>query len=75
PGMADGVTQIWRRWEGEATHTLLSESAGRGFSAPPMGPDGWAAGYVMGWSNSGYAEDTEFLLDEFTIATSSLVLE
>lgn len=75
PGVADGVARIWRRWEGEPTHTLLSESAGRGFSAPPTGPDGWAAGYVMGWSNSGYAEDTEFLLDEFTIATSSLVLE
>ena len=44
PGVADGVARIWRRWEGEPTHTLLSESAGRGFSAPPTGPDGpyWA---------------------------------
>lgn len=75
PGETDGVAQIWRRWEGELTHTLLSETAGRGFGAPAGGPDGWAAGYVMGWSNSGYAEDTEFLLDEFTIATSSLVIE
>lgn len=75
PGQADGEARIWRRWEGETTHTLLSETTGRGFPSPPNGPEGWAAGYVMGWSNSGYAEDTEFLLDEFTIATSSLVLE
>jgi hypothetical protein len=69
----DGETRIWRRWEGEEEFTLISESVERGFVAPENGPQGWAEGYIMGWSNSGYAEDTEFLLDEFTVSTTSLL--
>lgn len=69
----DGETRIWRRWEGETEFTLISESVERGFVAPENGPQGWSAGYIMGWSNSGYAEETEFLLDEFTLSTTSLL--
>lgn len=69
----DGETRIWRRWEGEQDYTLIAESLERGFVEPAAGPAGWAAGYVMGWSNSGYAEDTEFLLDEFTLSVTSLL--
>ncbi len=69
----DGESRIWRRWQDECDFTLISETTGRGFVAPAAGPNGWAAGYIMGWANSGYAEDTEWLLDDFTVSTSSLL--
>ena len=69
----DGEARIWRRWEDEAAFTLISESTGRGFAIPESGPAGWQAGYIMGWANSTYVENTEFLLDDFVISTSSLL--
>ena len=68
----DGEAKIWRRWEDDTSYTLISESLDRGFVAPAAGPNGWAAGYVMGWANSGYAEDTEFLLDDFELAEDDI---
>ena len=68
----DGEARIWRRWEDEATYAPISDSPGRGFVAPAAGPNGWAAGYIMGWANSGYAEDTEFLLDDFELAVEDI---
>lgn len=73
PEASDGETKIWRRWEGEAEYTLISESVGRNFVPPESGPQGWGGGYIMGWSNSGYEENTEFLVDEFTVSTTSLL--
>ena len=52
---------------------LSAALVGRNFAAPSDGPDGWSAGYVLGWSNSGYAEETEFLVDEFPVSTESLL--
>jgi hypothetical protein len=69
----DGESRIWRRWQDECDFTLISETVDRGLVAPAAGPNGWAAGYIMGWSNSWYAEDTEWLLDDFTVSSSSLL--
>ena len=27
----------------------------------------WRAGYLMGWANSGFSEQTEFLLGDFVV--------
>jgi hypothetical protein len=73
PTSTDGESRIWRRWQDGCDFTPISETLGRSFVAPAGGPNGWAAGYIMGWANSGYVEDTEWLLDEFTVSTSSLL--
>jgi hypothetical protein len=73
PEVCDGEARIWRRWKGEDKFTLISETVGHGFHPPERGPKGWAAGYILGWSNAGYAENTEWLLDAFTVSEKSLL--
>jgi hypothetical protein len=68
----DGEARIYRRWEDELSYTLIGETTGKNFSAPPAGPTGWHAGYIMGWSNPAYDEDTEWLLDRFELSTEPL---
>ncbi|MFW5453687.1 hypothetical protein [Thioalkalivibrio sulfidiphilus] len=69
----DGESRIWRRWEDESEFTLIGQTTGKNFSAPASGPNGWQAGYIMGWSNPAYAEDTVWLLDAFTVSDTSLL--
>jgi hypothetical protein len=73
PEANDGAARIWRRWQGEDAFTLVSETVGRAFNPPSDGPQGWAAGYILGWANAAYAEDTEWLLDEFTVSNKNLL--
>ena len=73
PQASDGEARIWRRWQDEKAFTLVSETAGRAFHAPKEGPQGWAAGYLLGWANAAYARDTEWLLDGFTVSDKSLL--
>lgn len=70
----NGRVQMWRRWEDESQFTLLHDHNNLDIYPPSGGPNGWASGYLMGWANSPYSEDTEWLLDDFTISTSSLLL-
>lgn len=72
PEAMDGESRIWRRWEDEDAFTLIAETTGKDFSPPPEGPQGWHAGYIMGWSNPGYDENTEWLLDRFELSTERL---
>jgi hypothetical protein len=73
PEVSDGEARIWRRWKGEDKFTMISESIGNAFHPPQHGRKGWAAGYILGWANASYAEDTEWLLDAFTVSEKSLV--
>jgi hypothetical protein len=73
PAKNDGEARIWRRWQDEKDLALISETVGRGFHAPEDGPQGWSAGYLLGWANAAYAEDTEWLLDSFTVSDKSLL--
>jgi hypothetical protein len=73
PEADDGEARIWRRWKDENAFTLISETVGRAFNPPEDGPKGWAAGYILGWANAAYAEDTEWLLDGFTVSEKSLL--
>ncbi|SEQ47545.1 hypothetical protein [Natrinema salaciae] len=75
PGEADGVMQWWRRWEDEAAVELVAERTDYVFSPPedPSKPQGWNKGYLLGWSNPTYAEDTEFLIDDFALSTEPLI--
>ncbi len=75
PDVNDGEVRIWRRWEGKKKFKLISKSIGRGLhpSKDKSKPQGWAVGYVLGWSNATYKEETEWLLDGFTVSSKSLL--
>lgn len=73
PGSNDGLIRTYRRWENESKFSMLHEDLKADIGPPSSGPKGWKAGYLMGWSNPGYAEQTEFLLDDFKISRSSLL--
>jgi hypothetical protein len=72
PGSQDGVMEVWRKWEGEQdyskTHDLRNQ---------PIKLDstvgGFASGYLMGWANAPYSQDTEFLIDQFILSKDSLL--
>jgi hypothetical protein len=72
-GSNDGVVEMWRRWEDEPDFTKFHEKTDADIGPPPNGPDGWKGGYLMGWANGVYPENTEFLLDDFTVSTTSLL--
>lgn len=72
---ADGVIELWRRWEDEASNqrTLFHRTTNAILPIPNGGPEGWSAGYFMGWANAAYAQDTEWLVDYITFSTESLL--
>jgi hypothetical protein len=72
-GAADGIVQVWRRWEGQNSFALTHDLNAQPIRLPAEGPRGFSAGYLMGWANSTYGEDTEFLLDNFTLSTTTLL--
>lgn len=69
----DGVIELYRRWADESSFTRLHNDQNADVAPPAGGPYGWKAGYLMGWSNPGYSEPTEWLLDDFAISTTSLL--
>lgn len=73
PGVADGVMETWRRWQDEESFTKLHEVLDAEIKIATDGPAGFQRGYLMGWANGHYAEETEFLLDLFEVSDAPLV--
>lgn len=71
-GAEDGVVRWWRRWSNETEYTLISDRSNLGIGTD-TGPAGFTGGYLMGWANGKYEEDTEFLVDDFKVSKSSLL--
>jgi hypothetical protein len=69
----DGIIRLYRRWAGETEFAKLHEDTQADIGPPSSGPKGWKAGYLMGWSNPGYRQRTEWLLDDFKISRDSLL--
>lgn len=71
PGARDGLMRVWRRWEADSgytmTHDLKDQPINLGSSVK-----GFAKGYLMGWHNATYPVETNFLIDNFALATSPL---
>lgn len=67
-GANDGVVQLWRRGEGDARYVLVHDVHDADI-APGLPEETeirqWAHGYLFGWANSGYAEDTTFHITRF----------
>lgn len=72
PGAADGVLQMWVKKQGASTYTQLHNRT-NAVIRPAGGGNGFRAGYLMGWSNSGWDQETTFYLDDFKISRSSLL--
>ncbi|HDZ15128.1 hypothetical protein LCGC14_0700390 [marine sediment metagenome] len=72
PGASDGVMEVWRKWEGDIAYTKTHD-----FKDQPIklssSVKGFTSGYLMGWANAVYPVDTEFLIDDFKLSTSSLL--
>lgn len=69
-GANDGKLEVWRRWHGEGdfekTHNLTNQS----IRVPSGGPNGIANGYLLGYANSGFQQQTTFWVDDFKIGTT-----
>jgi hypothetical protein len=71
-GAHDGEWGIYRKWDGESVYTILKEDVGLDIPLPVTGdPAGFKQGYLLGWSNPSYIEETEYLLDDFEISGQS----
>lgn len=69
----DGIIELYRKWKGDKKFQKLHELHTANLNLPRTGEQGWAHGYLMGWSNPSYAENTEWLLDDFAISDTSLL--
>lgn len=69
----DGIIKMWRLWAGETAYSQFHNISDANIAIPEGGPNGWAAGYIMGWSNPTYDNDTEWLLDSFTVSETMLL--
>jgi hypothetical protein len=69
-GVADGVIETWRRWQGDASYTKLISKQGVQLRSVV---GGWHAGYIMGDSGRHYCEQAEWLLDDFIVSDKSLL--
>lgn len=67
PGARDGVIQSWVRKEGEQSYQLkhqISDADMDKHAELPVELQQWQAGYLMGWSNSGFDQATQFHISQ-----------
>lgn len=62
-GIGDGMFEMWV--DGTKTIEFVNQS----FSGAPCSPDYWRHGYLMGWSNSGFTNDTDVYIDDVTMGS------
>lgn len=71
PGASDGVMEVYRAWADEDNFTQTHHVTGQPIHKPDSGAQGFNRGYLMGYANEHYNEETEFLLDDFCISSAS----
>jgi chitodextrinase len=72
-GDGNGIVRLYRRWENESGFTLINEITNAHIITGGNNATGWGYGYFMGWANSTYAQETEWLIDDIVFSTSSLL--
>lgn len=70
PGASDGTFEVWRKWQGEAGFTKTHDVSNQAIHMPANGPQGIGYGYLLGYANNAFAEQTTFWLDDFKIGTT-----
>lgn len=73
PNANDGIIQFYRRWEGENNYKKLHEKTISDTWDDTSNQQGISQGYILGWANDPFNDDTEWLVDEFTLSTTSLI--
>lgn len=68
---ADGVVSLYRRWDGEDKYTRHHHVDN---AILPAGLGGFQFGYLMGWHNGYYAQDEDWLIDNFILAEENLLM-
>lgn len=66
----DGIAQIWKIYKDGARELACNITDGAWYY--PTAP-GFNNGYILGWSNSGFNEETKFRVDNFEVSTDSLL--
>lgn len=69
PANDDGIFRLWKIRDG-VTIPVLDKTDGAWYVPGQPGFDG---GYLMGWANAGFAQDTSFFLDNIKFSTTSLL--
>jgi len=69
-GANDGSMTVWRKWEDQTDFTKDYDWQNQGIrTSNDADITGFAAGFLLGYANSAYTEDTDFLIDNFEIAS------
>ena len=71
PDAHDGTFELHRRWEGEQNYTTIHEKTNADTWDNTSAEQGISQGYILGWANDAYDVNTEWLLDQFSVHTSS----
>lgn len=74
-GKGDGMIEMWRRWGSEMKYKKIHEMYDVKLKLPSDGPHGFQKGYLLGWSNSGYEQDTEWLIDDVVFSEHNLLID
>jgi hypothetical protein len=69
----DGIIRMYRRWDGASSYELINELVNLNVGVTSSGRPGWSSGYLMGYYNVTFSQDTDWYLDDFTYSTTSLL--
>ena len=69
-GAADGVVSLYRKWDDEDEFVRYHHVT-NAILPPQFG--GFRQGYLMGWHNGHYAQDTEWLIDNFIVSSENIL--
>ena len=77
-GAGDAIVSMYRKWDdtpGGFTYITGYQNTDChiGSDSIATGYLGWGGGYFMGYANDPYANDTEWLMDNFIVSTTSLL--
>ena len=68
----DGVAQIWLQTAGESRRQVLNITNGPWYVAGQVGFD---QGYLLGWANDGFAQDTKIYIDNIEFSTDPIGMD
>lgn len=72
----DGVYELWKTDYNGSVTKLIDIHNGPWYATQPLTTTparGFAEGYLLGWSNSGFDNDTVFYIDNFEVSNTSLL--
>ncbi len=68
----DGVAQIWLQTAGEARRQVLNLTNGNWYVP---GATGFTQGYLLGWANDGFLQDTKIYIDNIEFSTTPIGMD